>query len=384
MNHSYFAIIASIIVVVLIILIWLSYRRNYPKKFGRRQKSRSERRLEDADRSLNDAARVVRHGGDDAVTRLIQVRGDIVTNDGLITDRDLYRVAYGNILELIEQEDLWMQFVLYDRVANDIDHFGLGVVTHSGHEQAATQRAESIISTSKDANEARTKFFDVEVMNDGQNSHDTAVNKDMKNIVDSIFAHSGRINAARELTEIGEYIKTFDPIKSERAARTLKTFADFNNCSTFGRTDGDILAAVWTRYRDPDNDPDDIRDAIIDALADSYDDHGSPVCMNGRIARVVGALSVIDAKFGKPPATVSMLKQQCFNESSEIIRKYCEELGEDHEDVKKYGEIDGQPSNEFLVELNKRVLENAKKYQEKMGASSFNMMLEEIKVGLSI
>lgn len=127
---------------------------------------------------------------------------------------------------------------------------------------------------------------------DAQNVHDSQVNKDLRRTLGIIGVNSLTADQRkRAIDEIGRYCAG-----DTRALTALSRVRPDNAVTALGTTEYDVLAAVWQRAEHPENvnARDSIRSAVKDALADATDNHGNVVCVGGRCARVVGALTQLD------------------------------------------------------------------------------------------
>lgn len=148
--------------------------------------------------------------------------------------------------------------------------------------------------------------------NDGQNVHDSSVNAYLRKILtnlrrDQERGESGPLPSLDAvLAGIVENGMVFsaDPRgapRPELVAQALEVVdaarrGELN--AAIGATDEEVLRRVWARADAPRNaeNREKLRQAVFDALVDSWKPGNPPAvqCVNGRTARVLGALSLLD------------------------------------------------------------------------------------------
>lgn len=121
---------------------------------------------------------------------------------------------------------------------------------------------------------------------DGQNVHDHAVSAVMKKNIDNLpdaapDAYNDAMTAVLDHAELDESTKL-------DALKVLDRLSS-NVHSSYGVSEKDALAKVWTKIKDS---PDKI--AILGSQLASGVEHGQVVCSSGRMARIVGTLDGID------------------------------------------------------------------------------------------
>jgi len=139
---------------------------------------------------------------------------------------------------------------------------------------------------------------------DPQNSHDTNVSKEIRKTLDIIENENSIDKSIDEVfVDINEYIRKSDITvnKKQKAKHSLNIIKDRNdNVIAANRKETDVIKLIWTRAEHPNNsdNEENIKLAVIDALIDitSTNEWGetNTVCPNGRISRLVGALSALD------------------------------------------------------------------------------------------
>jgi len=217
-----------------------------------------------------------------------------------------------NVIGYFDDDTYIMQMVQHINVAVD----GGGAFGNSSITTAVTMPDGPVtVDVTEDVIDRAAKYRP-----DAQNSHDSAVNRGIRDGLARIRADN---NVAAELASIREYAAGGS--KYAPAMTTLAKMADNTEpVGTYGMREDAILAAVWARARHPRNsaNAENIRDAVIDALADGAAPGlgGGTVCANGRVARVFGALAGLDYD----PAVgtlgdMGMWRNQIFNEVKSVI-----------------------------------------------------------------
>ncbi len=150
--------------------------------------------------------------------------------------------------------------------------------------------------------------------NDGQNVHDSSVNAYLRKILANLRGNRGDGGGPlpsldtvwAEIVENG-LVFSADPRGSprpelvEQALEVVDAARRGETNVAIGATDEEVLRRVWARADDPRNaeNREKLRQAVFDALVDSWKHPPGPMgsgvqCVNGRTARVLGALSLLD------------------------------------------------------------------------------------------
>jgi hypothetical protein len=158
------------------------------------------------------------------------------------------------------------------------------------------------VEAARDTATNREEFADevmrvVSVVNsDPQNVHDVGVRLDNQRTLDKIGSGGNRYAVIDEITQ---HIDGADLTYAQKdaARRVLAEFAKDNVITAYNDTELNIIANVWARADDPANTANRqfIKDAVVKGLADSIGSDGKPVCINGRVSGVIGALATLDA-----------------------------------------------------------------------------------------
>jgi hypothetical protein len=174
-------------------------------------------------------------------------------------------------------------------------------ITRKTHAAAVLNAEER---NSKSIDESKIKYIEKikTHISDPQNSHDSNVSREIRYTLD-IISTDNEFNIDETLQDIKDYIRRAD-ISTERkqkAQYSLQTLIDKNaNISAANRSEKEIITMIWKRASHPQNadNEENIKLAVLDALIDisasnSYGE-SAVVCANGRVSRLIGALSALD------------------------------------------------------------------------------------------
>lgn len=256
------------------------------------------------------------------------------------------------------------------------------------------QRAEVAAATADTKQEAVDQFFaeSIKYTDDRQNVHDPKVNNDLRDTLAKIYVKL----SADELDEILREIRAAVNESPKRADAQL-ALDRFNAdvVSTFKCRNDEILACAWRRCAHPLNHErqTEMQNAIIDALADCVE-NGSVVCVNGRCARVLGALVLLDfdETVGRA-STFEIYKNQILEESNGILNDTVEELiSSDDADLslaaRSYQDPKLTPSDaaesRFKQIVLDRIIENINKYEKQLSLSDRDKITEYCSAALTI
>lgn len=184
-------------------------------------------------------------------------------------------------------------------------------------------------------------FRDLEnnnVQDDPQNVHDPSVIKQLRDELYGInITNSSSADIAADITNNVNRLKESGEISAARANDALRVantmLSSTGTCSSYdGRRESDILRNVWADINDS---PDKIHNLIL-GLADSATESGT-VCMNGRIARVIGA--------NTSAVSQTDIKSAVYNYAGKIMNE-----GGGYDSVLKYiNDIDSLPESQKII-----------------------------------
>lgn len=130
-----------------------------------------------------------------------------------------------------------------------------------------------------------------------QNVHDSSVNKGLRKTLRLLAADNGaQTSPAASIAAAREFVaEHFAGQEAFAASSVLDTVARGDKISTFSSQEDTIFSLVWERTGHPRNRAaaHDLRVMLIQALIDAHN-NDSPVCINGRCARYIGSLAVLD------------------------------------------------------------------------------------------
>lgn len=230
---------------------------------------------------------------------------------------------------------------------------------------------------------------------DGQNVHDSAVSKAMKDTFNKLKeSQSSALSDPIILqNEINEFIAAKKgEIDGTKLAAAKSSLVDIiNNPSmnfSLGGSDRDVLKLVWERSKNKINEvgSDNIKEAIVHALADMKGPDGSGgVCVTGRTGRLLESLTLLDAdKSMSSSATVEMYRNEIFDKAKGIIDGAIKSQG--NNDVAKYyrGEITTEPpgAKDFQAELSKNIGVMVNEYADKLPENNIEKIKEECMAAL--
>jgi hypothetical protein len=225
---------------------------------------------------------------------------------------------------LLNLEDVEM-----DGIMRDIARFHGGVETTTPVIRAdtAAKRAEAAAAVAPTRSAAITTAFDSATVytDDRQNVHDSKVNNDLREVLNRVRCP---IDPSRAIAEAREFISDRYSVsagrtKATNASRVLDIVASGQTIGTFGESEDAIFAYIWNRAKHPRNSgrAELIREAVATALADGVE-NGTPVCANGRTARVLNSLVTLDydpAIAAHGAMTFEAYRNEIFTEIKDIV-----------------------------------------------------------------
>lgn len=209
-------------------------------------------------------------------------------------------------------------------------------------ENMLPKKIKETIEFAKENSESKTETLDnyitanVKFTSDPQNVHDSAVNKQIRNSYRLLVDNTNIIPDIKVTSaEIMDYIDSMpDLIKKKRARKALETIlgpgignSPFNE--NLNVTESDLLNLVWQRSNVLENEEnkDNIQEAVITGLTEMADT-GTVVCSGGRISRMIGSLTLLDAKkeISEPLFTVETIRNEMLQTSREILNDTVSEF----------------------------------------------------------
>jgi hypothetical protein len=256
------------------------------------------------------------------------------------------------------------------------------------------QRAEVAANTTDTKQEAVDQFFteSIKYTNDRQNVHDPKVNNDLRDTLSKIYVKLSADELNELMREIREAVNASP--KCANATLALDRFTA-EVVSTFDCRNDEILACAWRRCAHPLNHErqTEMQNAIIDALADCVE-NDAVVCVNGRCARILGALVLLDfdETVGRA-STFEIYKNQILEESNGILNDTIEELSGSSDNelslaARSYRDPSLTPDDaaelRFKQIVMDKIIENINKYEKQLSLSDRDKITEYCSAALSI
>src|SRR5581483_2162970 len=215
------------------------------------------------------------------------------------------------------------------------DDFWLPVIPHvaaivqavpAALTRTSQERAAAIDATAVSKLDFAEKFLETTKTHtaDPQNSHDPSVNIHTREVLE-IIRDQNTIDTQKALADAKSYINgaVADENKRKKALGGLDAVSFGSRNDTIGDTDTNVFTYVWGRSCIPANSAKRalIQEAIVNALVDMKDTDTSQVCIGGRCARLIEALTLLDhdPKVSEGSATVEMYKNEIMSGAAKII-----------------------------------------------------------------
>jgi hypothetical protein len=397
-----------LLVVVFIFVLFLLYywrhaddrRRDNIKKIFK-SGANSRRDVQQAARDLGEIreprpADYIRVGGT-AVTWSINTGEDLTA-----IAVPLFTAAIQGLQEpTITDEDIRTTFMLHQIIdigaAIPALTAGMNEQIARAHDVDVAQRVKAATEASESRVEAANKFLDDAVVytSMAENVHDSSVNNDLRETYKILLEDTDRIPKAATFNEVGQCIKAIkDEQKRKRAQMTLEKISENNFITAFNDREADIFTVVWARCHHPANVANKtlMQEAIVDALIDATEvkpDALKPVCINGRVARVLNSLTLLDydARVGGA-MTYEAYRNQILQETKEIINLTTEKFANGTPDqqaaLNAYEEGEDDGADLLLGELRDKIEENIGQYVKKIRAPELDKLRKECHIYAAI
>jgi hypothetical protein len=285
----------------------------------------------------------------------------------LLDTAEVFNVRLANTV--LTQADL---FPDDDDIFNEFDlvigNLGENINLARQTQAAAIKQYQREISNT--SNESITNYLtDIKsYTSDPQNSHDTTVSKEIRNSLDIIESNiSNNKSADFVFSDIIEFIRRSDITtpKKQRAKHALEVIKERNNeVFAANRNEIEVVRLVWLRADHPKNtaNEENIKSAILDALVDITNTNSwnetDTVCPNGRISRIVGALSTLDFNDNVGALQTSeQINNYILDQASHVYNSYVEANPGPIVDAlnTKEGPVEGPELNRFNAGLKRAV-----------------------------
>lgn len=304
----------------------------------------------------------------------------------------------GEFMEINRDDpEEWEIAQIMGMLNNTINEHGPAV-----HRDIVTNNVQRAVAGTSNRAEAVAAALAPTIVNDQQNVHDSKVNGDLNETLARIRCS---VNRKDMLTEIAKYISDEylqDDMKTDiaraqatkkrtQAKYTLDTMARGEYISTYKDTEDNILAMVWARCGNSRNatNSDLMREAVVNALADAGDNGvvGGTVCINGRCARVLSSLSLLDYDPTVGTAlTFTAYRAQIMQETKEIFDNALDNAKTSDDPLmrgvaKSYEDInataDAEREAEFKAGIKDSIDKMLENYATKFNPGELNRLREE-------
>lgn len=192
----------------------------------------------------------------------------------------------------------------------------------------------------------------VEWTGDTQNVHDSVMNDEMARQYFQLKKENTK--PLLGIAEITHQIAIFnfgesqaDKIAKHRAMQMLEYLSRYDGAVTKfnGGRESDMLGLVWNRVQNNREQT----NAFITALSDAYND-GSPVCVTGRITRILSCLAHSNGTLGIMK-TREAIRNEVFQKCHQILEQNLQSAGEEFR--KKYNDPKQQDAPDVLQFIDK-------------------------------
>lgn len=282
------------------------------------------------------------------------------------------------------------------QIARDL---GNNINTHGATARRANREdivANAVAETNTRAEAVERAFNDATVYTDDrQNVHDSAVNADLREIINRI---ESAVVPDAAIAEAREYLNTRypgDETKKANAKLGLDKALQRANVSALHTTEDRILALVWDRAAHPLNEEraNDMRESLINSLADGVE-NGHQVCTNGRVSRMVASMTTLDYDdvVANGVLTLEAYRNAIFQESKNIVDAAIDRAKASSDaDLRAVGNayesgetIEGESATAFMADIRDQIDTAAAKYSDKMSTDELDRVRDECHVYASI
>jgi len=224
---------------------------------------------------------------------------------------------------------------------------------------------------------------------DPQNVHDSNLNQNMVEIAKKLqFTPLTREDKEEIISLIQRAVSGVE--NSAKRVQVIdlvsQSFVSTAELVAIGKTESAIVAAVWNRAKHPKNDPKVVKENIITAFIASVE-NGQPLCLTGRVSRLLQALTFSDFEF-RPEDLCD--KQTYKNEiyssvNRELQNKLAVWSNSSFELERQFAEsyinpaivIDPGVEKKFKDELYTSICEISDMYKDKMSAAELDKVKNE-------
>jgi hypothetical protein len=192
------------------------------------------------------------------------------------------------------------------------------------------------------------------IRSDPQNTHNSGVvrtlAKSIRGIKDDTYVDQDNQELIKDIELYIAQTNELDDSQKTKALKTLQNVSQKDEIlSTVDMSEADVLNIVWSRIKQNHKDDADLKTLLVKNLAESIE-NDVPVCVSGRISRMVDTLQVVDDKVKIMPdwqirsemlSKASKIHTELLSMQNEDVQKALdgiEENPEKQQDILKFGE----------------------------------------------
>jgi hypothetical protein len=286
-------------------------------------------------------------GPHDAGHGILFEQGDEVDGlmaDGLMADGGPYNINGPQVQRFILDGILGLFNIHKAATVNNIEQHKAAITTENPDMTAA--QAGSVLLDRLKTNTS-----------DGQNVHDSAVNRTTKQTYDRICAENNMTALARGQALADVLAAAQSNPRAAQAAQQIIDKPAVN--SHLEATDAEVLAQIWARQSLPENKGrrDNLKAAALSALADMAEPGPGLVCVTGRTSRLLESLTLVDYDDGLAgAATVEQYRNEIFDKARHHIEEADRMADSNNKDTvlkAVYAECDSYADKLSATELNR-------------------------------
>ncbi len=349
-------LILAILVVLILGLIYYTWFRSNDltrrKKYEQCINDSAGTFDDNAKKALKELTKITQPTNEDFFRRGHIIRYNILGGNVDRTNRT-QRNAFGEVLRdytnalnglRLENNEIDPAFMIYqfEDLHNNLGDWGADPMvadfenafgrTTATRKEIIETRKQKVLEKADTRAEAVDMYFDdaTKYTEDRQNVHDNKVNKDLASIINKLKSTAKTIDPNESIEEANLYIADIYsenyPRNANNASVILKKIAEGNLISTFNESEDRLFAYTWERCKHPRNkkNADLMRESIANSLAESIE-NGNQVCTNGRVARVLNSLALLDYDTSMTGVmTFEAYRNKIFQETKEIFDREIE------------------------------------------------------------
>lgn len=212
---------------------------------------------------------------------------------------------------------------------------------------------------------------------DPQNTHDSSVNVQSRNVLDKLGDGSSDY--------IGDIERLVDDQPEEKRYRmtlALDKIKEDHYNSTFSSSEMAILNKVWERTQVKENvdNKQNLQDAILYSLYDMADKDGGTVCSSGRMTRLVDSLAFIDKEdIFNGYMTTEQIRNEIIQHSNDLLKETIDENLEYKTELENIAKSYTDPSTQFSEEdetlfkniVKSKIVDDMQTFREKLSDQDY-------------